>query len=68
MTEDKHEGEWIKVPEDRIEDLDLPEDAAEDVKGGVVPAYKYDGGSLYLKHDSLLAQKIAPGAESMYWK
>jgi hypothetical protein len=43
---DERTDDELKLPEDRVEDLEPGEDEAADVKGGIINAWpkKYDGG------------------------
>jgi hypothetical protein len=54
MSEEKkaYTDEWIKVPDEAVKDLDIPEDAQGEIKGGAVDYFlKVDGGQTYIKGD-----------------
>ena len=57
MADEIPQGEWVELPEDKLKDLDLPEDAAAEVKGGAVDMFlKLDGRSAFLKYGSKVLQ------------
>ena len=61
MADEIPQGEWVELPEDKLKDLDLPEEAAAEVKGGAVDMFlKLDGRSAFLKYGS----KIVPDEDA----
>jgi hypothetical protein len=54
MSEEKkaYTEEWVKVPDEAVKDLDIPEDAAGEVKGGASDYFlKIEGSTTYIKGD-----------------